>query len=119
MLTGGARLAARAHRRARLERTVALSVVLHLAALSLVLTVVRLPALPTEPPSVEVMVDAAPAEGDKPPPSSAPASAVPTEAVPTEAVPTAAPPPAPELEAQPPPPPDQIQANLQSAPVPG
>jgi TonB family protein len=95
-----------------------LSVGLHLAALLLALAVLRLPALPTELPAVEVIVDAAPAE--PPAPSTAPTSAVPAEAVPTEAVPPPpdAPPPMPEAQAPPPPPPDQTEVAAVEPPPP-
>jgi outer membrane biosynthesis protein TonB len=117
LLTSGRRLTVRP-RRPRLEFTAALSLGLHLAILPLVLAVVRLPALPTEPPSVEIVADAGPAE---PPASSEPIPAVPAEAVPTEAVPPPPDaPPTPEAQAPPPPPapPDQTEVAGQEPPPP-
>ena len=128
MLPRRRELRVRRHRRGQLWGMGVLSLGLHLAGLLLVLIVVRLPPLPTEPPSVEVIMDAGPAQADEVPAASAPAAAVPTEAVPTEAVPAAAPPPpTPEAESPPPPaptpppppPPDQTDlASLVPPPPP-
>ena len=136
MLTSGPRLALRARRRKRLAGVAALSLGLHLTILLLVLAVVRLPALPTEPPSVEIMVDAGPPEAAKQPaPSPAmPAEALPAAAIPTDAAPPEptqppapevqpptpeAPPPTPEAQAPPPPPPpDQTQVAAAEPPPP-
>ena len=107
------RLALRSRRRGRLKRMAALSLALHVEILLVVLIVVRLPPLPTEPPSVEIVAEASPpAEA----PSSVPAEPLPppAEMPPTPDIP-------PQTEAQvppPPPPPDETEVAAVGPPPP-